>query len=418
VSAPTTHTTALSARYTQAFTSGTSFSLTLSAQRRSSTEGNQLFNPSFSPSLNFSVNQQLFSGFGFAVNRRLLRVAETNQEVAREVLRQQVIQTLVQAQNLYLDLVAASERVRTAQQALEVAQQLYNDNRKQAEIGTLAPLDVVAAEAEVASRRRDLILAQTNRQLLELRLKNIMSRHLEAPLDSATIEPTDPLPELEESDTPSFADALAEALRNRPELRQAEGSILNQQVAVEYTRRRLKPTMSVFGVYAVGSRTGGLGTAFEQVFERRFPEYAAGFIFSFSPRNRAAQADNLRSRMELRQAETSLQRTRNQIREEVRNAIIGLTQARAQVVASTKAVGSVLQTLDAEQKKLRAGTSTSYNVIRVQRDLFAARLAAVQARVGYAKAHVELYRSTGTTLEAASIRFDDVLAGHQDSVSP
>jgi outer membrane protein TolC len=415
----TAHTTALQARYTQAFTSGTSFSFAFNTQRQSSTSRNQRFNPSFGSNFNFSVNQQLLSGFGFATNRRFMAVAETNRAVAREVFRQQVIGTVNQAMNFYWDLAAAQQRVRTAEQALAVSQQLHEDNRKQAEIGTLPPLDVVAAEAEVAARRRDLIVAQTSDQVLELRLKNLMSREMDAPLEAANMEAADPLPDPQEGDIPPFEEALATAMRNRPELHQAEGNIRNQEVAADYTKKNLKPALSIFGVLSSAGRTGELTSAWSQVRSLDFPEYAYGFSFSFPIGNRAAQADHLRAQLELRQSETSLQRTRNQIRLEVRNAIIGLQQARAQVQAARVAVERSEQTLDAEQKKLRAGISTSYNVIRVQRDLFSAQLAEVQARVSYAKARVEMDRARGTTLEQRRISLEatlaDRLAGNQST---
>jgi outer membrane protein TolC len=406
----TSHTAALQARYAQAFTSGTSFSFAFNTQRQSSTSRNQRFNPSFGSNFNLSVNQQLLSGFGFAVNRRFMKVAETNREVAREVFRQQVIATANQAMNLYWDLAAAQQRTRTAEQALAVSQQLYEDNRKQAEIGTLAPLDVVAAEAEVAARRRDLIVAQTSEQLLTLRLKDLMSREMDRSLESADLEAADPLPDPQEGDIPPFEEALAAALRNRPEIHQAEGNMRNQEVVSDYTKKSLKPTLSIFGVLSSAGRTGDLTSVWSQVRSLDFPEYAYGFTLSFPLRNRAAQADHLRAQLDLRQSETSLQRTRNQIRLEVRNAIIGLQQARAQVQAAGVAVERSQQTLDAEQRKLRAGTSTSYNVIRVQRDLLSAQLAEVQARVNYAKARVEMDRARGVTLEERQIRLEAALA--------
>jgi outer membrane protein TolC len=405
----TSHAASIQARYAQAFTSGTSFSLAFNTQRQSSTSRNQRFNPAFSSNYNLAINQQLLSGFGFASNRRFIRVAETNRQVARNVFHQQVVTTLAQAEDLYWDLVAAQQRVRTSQQALTVSERLLSDHRKEVEIGTRAPLDVVAAEAEVAARRRDLIIAETNVQVTELRLRNMMSRRMEMSFEGVRIEPTDPLPEPADGDIPPFDDALANAMRNRPELHQAEGVIRNQQVAVDFTAKRLLPTLSVFAMLGSGGRAGALNTAWTQVGSLDFPEYAYGFAFSFSLGNRAAQADNLNARLNLQQTETSLQRTRNQVRLEVRNALTGLQQTKARVAAAVRTVRASEQTLDAEQKKLRAGTSTSYNVIRVQRDLFSAQLAEVQARTDYAKARVELSRATGVAIERAGLQLEQLL---------
>ncbi|OFW40852.1 MAG: hypothetical protein A3J28_17300 [Acidobacteria bacterium RIFCSPLOWO2_12_FULL_60_22] len=411
VAAPTSHSTSLQFFYAQAFTSGTSFSLSLNSERESSTQQSLLFNPGFASRLNFSVNQQLLNGFGFAVTRRFLKVAENNRKTAREVFRQQAVLAVSNAQNLYWDLAAARERVRAAEQALAVAQRLYEDNRKQAEIGTLAPLDVVGAEAEVAARRRDLIAAQTDQQFKEVQLKNVMSKEMDLALGAAPLETTDPLPEPQDSDVPPFEEALATAMKNRPELARAEGGILNQEVVTQFTKKQLQPSLSIFGQLASASRAAVLSAALGQVRRFDFPEYSVGFALTIPIANRSAQADDLRARLELRQAETALQRTRNQIRLEVQNAIVALLQARAQIAAASKATDRSKQTLDAEEKKLQAGVSTPYNVIRVQRDLQTAQFAEVEARVTYAKARVALEQAMGVTLEKNHIALDDVIQG-------
>ena len=411
IAAPTSHTANFQMFYAQAFTTGTSFSLGWNAQRESSNQRSLRFNPSFTSRLNFSVNQQLLSGSRRSINRRFQRVAENNSGVAREAFRQQAMVALANAQNLYWDLVAAREQVRAAEQALAVAERLREDNRKQVQIGTLAPLDVVAAEAEVAARRRDLIVAQTAEQLREVQLKTVMSKELTAVLGAARIETTDLLPEPRDSDIPALEDALATAMRNRPEITRAEGGIRNQQVVTEFTKDNLKPELSIFGVWAGSSREGAFGGALGQLGRFRFPEYAFGFTLTIPILNRGAQADDVRARLELRQAETSLQRTRNQIQLEVRNAIIGLLQAKSQAQAARKALELRRRTLDAEQRKLQAGVSTPYSVIQVQRDLEAAQSADVAARANYAKARVALDQVTGTTLEKHGIPLDRVIEG-------
>ncbi len=408
----TTATTALQTRYVQAFTSGTSVSVSFNNQRQSSTQQFLRFNPSLVSSFSFSFSQQLLNGFGLAVNRRFLDVARNSRQIALEAFRQQVSTTLAQAEGFYWDLVAARDNVRAAEKSLAVAQQLYEDNKLRLEIGTLAGIDAVTAESEVAARKRDLVVAQTGLQMSQEQLKTVLSRVLEPALASAAIEPADPLPSPRESDIPRLNEALAAALKNRPEIRQAEGNLVNQAVAIKYARNLLRPTLTVFGLYSgsglYGDRTvadpsgtalirlpGGLPEALRQVFAANFPEYAFGFSFSIPLRNRSAQADSVRARLEERQAETALQGTRNDITLEVRQALIGLMQSKAQVEAAHKTVDLTDQLLKAEEEKLRSGLSTPYDVIRIQRDLLSAQLSEVQVRAVYAKALVELDRSTG-----------------------
>jgi len=411
VATPTSHTTAFQMFYSQAFPTGTSFSLNWNIQRGSTTELNQRFNPSFSGRLNFAINQRLMNGFGYSVTKRFERVAENNSRLSREAFRQQAILALTNAQNLYWDLVAAREQVRAAEQTLMVAERLRDENAKQSEIGTLAPLDVIAAEAEVAARRRDLIAAQTNEQLREVQLKSVMSKSLDSDLGSARIETTDNLPDPQDADIPSQDEAQETAMRNRPEIHRAEGGIVNQQIVTQFTKNNLKPSLNVFAQYVGASRFGDLGGAFGQIGRFEFPEYAFGITLTIPLLNRSAQADDVRAKLELRQSETELQRTRNLIRLEVRNALIGVMQARAQAEAARKALDLSRQTLDAERRKLQAGISIPYNVIQMQRDFEQAQSAEVAARANYAKARVALDQVTGVTLERHGIPLDNAING-------
>jgi len=411
VATPTSHTTAFQMNYSQAFATGTSFGLSWNAERSSTTELNLRFNPSFSARMNFSVIQQLLNGFGSAVTRRFERVAENNNRLAQEAFRQQAILALANAQNLYWNLVASREQVRAAEQALAVAERLREDNAKQAEIGTLAPLDVVAAASEVAARRRDLIAAQTNEQLRESELKNAMSKNLDGDIAASRVETSDALPDPLDSALPSQTEALASAMRNRPEIARAEGDILNQKIVTEFTKNNLKPSLNVFAQYVGLSRDGGLGGALGQIGRLDFPQYAFGITLTIPLLNRSAQADDLRAKLDLRQSETALQRTRNLIQLEVRNALTGVMQARAQAQAARKALELSRQTLDAEQRKLQAGISTPYNVIQMQRDFQQAQFAEVSARANYARARVALDQVTGMTLEQQGISLESVIQG-------
>ncbi|MBI4454961.1 MAG: TolC family protein [Acidobacteria bacterium] len=424
----TTSTTSFQARYQQAFTSGTTLSLTFSSQRQGSTQQSLLFNPSLVSRYSLSVTQNLLSGFGFAVNRRFLEVARNNQQTAHEVFRQRVIGVVAQAQNLYWDLIASRENVQNAERSLAVAEQLYEDNRKRVTIGTMAPVDLIPAESEVASRRRDLVIAQTDFQTQELALKNLFGKQMDPQLAAAPIEATDALPEPKDTDIPKLDEVLLAAMQNRPELRQAERSLVNQRTVVRFTRNSLRPTLTLFGLLASAGLAGdhvipnpaggppivireGLGEALRQVGRLSFPEYAFGFTLSVPIKNRDAQADHVRARLDEQQAQTSLQQTGTQIALEVQKAIISLVQNQARVEAARRAVKLSEQALDAEEKKLRAGISTPYDVIRLQRDLVASQRAEVQARVNYAKALVEMARATGTSLDQANISLEKVLRG-------
>ena len=422
-----TNTTFFSFGYLQSFPTGTGFSVDIANLRQSSTQRSLIYNPDVITRMGVSVVQQLTNGFGMAFNRRFQSVARNNVQFVREWFLQQVNTALAQAEASYWDVVAAQEQVKATQQALQAAQQLYEDNKRQAEIGTLAPLDVVSAQAQVASTQRDLIVAQTNFQQLALTLKTFFGRQITDALADAAIVATDPLPDPQEADIPPLEEAISLAAKNRPEVPQAQASVMNNEVAVKVTQKFLKPTFNVFGFFATAGLSGdqmvsppggipilvkgGAGQELNQFIHLKYPEYAIGFSLVIPIKNRSAQADNARAGLLERQSEISLQRIQNHIGMEVRSASIRLMQAKAEVTAASSAVEFSGQSLDAEQKKRAAGLSTPYNVILAQRNLLNAQLVEVQARASYARALVEMERSTGVLLEKSHIDPERAIQG-------
>jgi outer membrane protein len=406
----TTTSTALQTRYNQAFTTGTTVSVAFNNMKQNSTQRFLLYNPDFVSSVSFTITHQLLSGGG-AVNRRFMEVTKKQAEIEQQIYRSQINTTLALAETTYWDLVSARENVRVAQESLDVAKQLYNDNKVREEFGKISSLEVVTAESEVAARQRDLINAQSALQMKEVDLKNIIAKEIDV-LGGAKIEPSDPLPEPKDSDVPRVEDALSVALRNRPEVRQAEMNLQVQDIAIRYEKNLLKPSLVLFAMFnssgLYGDRTidngdgtttilpGGMLQAWRRVLSWDYPEWAAGFSLTINLRNRSPQADNDRAKLEQMQTETSLRRTKNGIALEVRKSIVGLIQNRSQVEAARKAVALTRELASAEQIRMIEGVSTPYDVIRRQRDLRAAEFAEVQARSNYAKALVELGRATGS----------------------
>lgn len=421
-----THTTAYQIGYQQAFSTGTGFSLTFSGTRQSSTQRFLRFNPSVSNTFSFALTQRLLNGFGSTINRRFIDVAENNQILVRENFRQSLIEILAQAETQYWELVAQRENVRNAEKVLSAAQKLLEDSRTRFEAGTVARVEVISAQSEVAARRRDLILAQTEYQNQGLALKNLFSKELGFALSEAAVVPTETLPQPEASDIPSVWEAEALAMKNRPELRQVEQSLRNSEVAVRFTKDSLKPSLNFFALFVsrglFGDRlipdpeggppfefSGGFEQSFRQVRKADFPEYAFGITLTIPIQNRRAQADDIRARLEKRRQENSQQRLKNQIKVEIRRAVAGLVQGKAEVEAARETVRLAQETLRAEQAKFAAGVTTTYQVVLVERDLLAAQTSLVQALADFAKAEVELSRATGTTLLRLNVELEDAM---------
>ena len=407
----TTKSIAFQTRYSQAFPTGASLSVAFNNMRQRSTQRSLLYNPSVVSQLSVSVTQQLLSGFGLTIGRRFDKVAEIEQRIMKEIVRQRSKTTFAAAERAYWDLAAARESVRVAEESLEAARRFLADTRQREEFGTMSGLDVATAESEVAARERDLVTARTTARMREVDLKNMISRNFSSPIGTFTVEPVDALPMPVEEDIPELQAALNEALKNRPEIRQAETTMLTQDLAVKYSGDVLRPSLLVFATFnssgLYGNRTikdnygnpvtlpGGLEQAFRQVRSWRYPDYAVGFTFSINLRNRAAEADHHRSKMEKQQAEIALERTRNSVALEVRRARIGLVQSKARVDAADKAAHLSARTLEAEEGRFNEGLAIPYDLIRRRRDLLSAQFAAIQAKADYAKALVEMRRVTG-----------------------
>jgi outer membrane protein len=419
----TSYATAFSSSYSQMFTDGTSYSVSLSALRQSTTQKNTLFNPDVTSRLSIGMNQPLLAGRGKLYNERFMGVAQTNQKTADEVFRLQVITSVAQLENAYWDFAGFQLNVRVAQESLDASEELLEETRKQEQIGTMSRLDVVTAESQAAASRRDLIVAQTNLEQQQTNLKQLLSKRDDPALEAATIVLTDSLPEPQASDLPSLADALATAVSNRPELRQAQNNLQNQEIAIRFTENNMLPTTSVFGLYASSGLqgnnllvTGGAAGSLSQSLGASYPETAYGVTVTAPLRNRSAQADAVRAQLERNQLEIGLQNSRNQIDLQVRQARINLIQGQSRVQAAHEAVRLAQLSLDAEREKLTVGLSTSYNVVLRERDLATAQYAEVQATSAYAKARVAMNQATGTILDRNGIRLDDALSGTVSSM--
>lgn len=410
-SSVTTGTLAYSVGYTQAFPSGTSISASYGFQRQSSNQLHLLFNPAFTPGLTATVAQQFLNGFGYKVNRALIEVAQNEQAIEKQSFKQATITALATAENAYWDLISARESVQETQQALTVAQQLLTNNTRAFEAGIMARLDVVNAQSQVAASQRDLFIAQTNLQYAELNLKTMISKTLDEPLASAEIETTDSFPDPEAEQIPSLDEAVAIAGKNRPEIAIAAGNIKSQTDVLPFLKNALLPNLNGFFLVNTEGLYNVFGTALWYDFNFKYPQIAFGLSINFSVHNRQAQADEIRSRLELRQAQDSSTRAKSQVEVDVQNAIIAVTQGKVQVRAAHAAVELAQQQAAAERQRLAAGLSTSYNVILMERDLYSARLAEVQARDTYAKARVALDQAMGVSLDTARVDLDEALKG-------
>jgi len=466
------HTSQYNNSYTQGFSSGTTVTAIWDNSRSSSSSAANFFNPSVQSSLTIQFQQQLLNGFGFFVNRRNILIAKNNRKLADYVFEQQAITTVTNTITAYWELVYARENVKVEEQAVTVSNKLYGDNRKQLEIGTMAPLDVTRAESELATDRQNLIIAQTVKLQDEQILKNAISRDpLSTSLINVEIVPLDHPNPPEAVESATFEDAIKEAFTKRPDLLEQEINVKNAAIDTRATRQALLPTATLQAQYlssglagnspiVTGATTkagtpvvgangqpitvldmngmpvevfeptasavtngvnhGGFGNAQSQIFHNQFPDYFVGVNVQIPIRNRVAQATNQRAVLNQRQIEAQMQQLRNAALLDVRNTYIALTQDRAQVQAASKARELQQQTFDAEQKKYQLGASTVYNVILTQRDLITAQGAELRALANLVEAKANFERAVGRTLEVNRVTIADAKHGQieRDTLIP
>jgi outer membrane protein TolC len=380
--------------------------------------------------LDLQVTQNLLYGFGSAVNGRNIRVQKNNIKVTDLQFKQQVATTVSAVLNLYWDLVEFWQDQRARQRELAAAEQLLDNNRKQAEAGTLAPIEVTRAEAQVYVSQQDLLVSQTNLLQQETVLKNALSRNGIANLGlaDAHIVPLDSITIPAKDDTPPVQQLVDEALANRTEIAQSRLNIDSNKLNLVGIKNALKPTLQAFAeltnngltgtITPLGEQTpgvtylaGGYDNLLAQEFRRNFPNYSVGVALNIPLRNRAAQSDYVTSELDLRQNELGLQQNINQVRVDVQNAVVGLQQARARHAAAVKARDLQQQTLEADQKRFALGASTAYQIVLDQQNLASAESAEVQALASYSHARIGLDQAMGRTLAANNISFDEALAG-------
>jgi len=455
------HSSTFNTAYQQYFDWGTSFNVTWANTRGSSNAFN-FFNPYVQSSLTVQLSQQLLAGAGRFVNRRNILIAENNRKIADLAFTQQAITTTTNTINAYWELAYARENVKVQQQAVTVAEKLYNDNKKQLEIGTMAPLDVTRAESELAADRTNLIVAQTVQLQDELVLKNYISKDPTASnLLNVEIIPTDKPEPPSLIEAASFEDAVKEAFQKRPDVREQDYNLKSAQVDVRATKNALLPTATLGVEYSASGLAGnsftttsttvagapvvgpagaavpnlflpatdttvtgvnkaGFSTAQSQIFHNTFPLYAGQITFSLPLRNRANQADNIHAQLVERQFEAQVQQIKNNAVLDVRNTTIALQQGRAQVQSASKARELQQQTFDAEEKKYKLGASTVYNVILTQRDLITAQGTELRALANLAEAKANYERALGRTLEVNNVTIADARKGvvDQDTLIP
>ncbi|WP_263352222.1 TolC family protein [Acidicapsa acidisoli] len=432
----TTNTDQYNFSYYQGFRTGANLQVSLSNSRQTTDNPFVDYSPQLSSSFQAKLIQPFLYGAGTWVNKRYIQEAIFDRRITDSAFRQQILYTVNQVENIYWALVSSYEDLQAKERAIEQTRKVAADDRKQLEIGTMAPLDVVTADSAVASDEQALISSQSNLNYQQLIIKQAIARNLNEPaLIAAPVIPTDRVSLEELPEEKQSADDLAKtAFQQRPELEQAVLSLKKDEITLKATKNGLLPQLNGFafynssalggaqspealnfatgGPYAPGSfPASGYGTVLQNLFNNSAPDKGAGFTLNVPLRNRTAQADRSRSLIEYRQAQLRLEQLYTEIRMQVVNQQFALTNDRAAVLAAEASQRYNAQSLDAEQKKLHLGASTTALVLQQSRNLATAENSLISAKAAYAKDRALLYQLLATTLQHYGISLGDAATG-------
>ena len=427
---------------------GGSYRLDLSSGRFTTNNEFTALNPSFPTSMSFTYTQPLWRGLKFDNSRRQIEIARKNLSLTDAQFRQRAIDTITNVQRAYWDLVFALRSLQVQRDAVSVAQTQLNHNKRLVAQGQLAPIDIVASEAQIFTYEQGVFSALEEVSRAENALKNLIAENKQAGMWAESIVPTDPV----ELTVPQVAlpDALKMAMENRPELQQSNVVKEINQIDQRYFKNQTKPAVDLVGQYGINGLAGaisttgvnpftasqlqlrqrvdelstlegldplpiippqtlspdllgGFGTSVQNLFSNRFNNFRVGVQISLPLRNRTAEAQLGRSLVEGERIATQREQLEQSIEVEVRNALQSMRSAESRLRAAIATREANEQQFASEQRKLDAGQSTTFLVLERQTALTTARGLELKAQTDLNKAVADLQRATGNALRVNSV---------------
>jgi outer membrane protein TolC len=390
---------------------GGSYNFSWSNSRVVSSDALANYNPLFTTGMVASYTQPIIRGFKMDNQRQQLQISLINRDVSEESARATVAQTVANVRNAYWDLVFARSAVDVARRALELADKLVVDNQARVEVGTLAPLDIVQAQAEAATRRQTLAAAEATASTADLALKRFIVSGVEDPLWRQEIVPVD-VPQLETPPMDVEA-AVRRAIDQRTDIKISRKNLDTNEINMRYFKNESMPALDVTTSYGaqglggtfyqrqgsgidsqiVGTTPGGYFDALNVLSARDYPNWNISATLSYPIMGNQAEAQYARSRIQRQQAQTRLQALEVQIAAEVANAAFTVQSNLRRVEAASVARELAEKRLEAEQSKFEVGMTTNFFVVQAQRDLRDAQNAELRALADYRKSLVNFERA-------------------------
>lgn len=400
---------------------GGNLNVTLNNNRQTTSSLTALFDPAYNTNWSATFSQPLLRNFKIDNTRQQLVVTNLNQDISEIQLQQTIINTISNVRNAYWDFVYATQAVEVARQSLGLADKLVQDNQTRVEVGTMAPIDVVQAQAEQATRRQGLVTAENTRRTTELALKRLIVSGTEDANWMATLDPVDrPDFRPEPVDLPA---AVRRALDSRTDLAVVKKNLQVNDVTLKLLKNQALPQADLSLRYGalgqggtsfitsgsginrvvVGTIPGGYADALSSLFRRNYPTWNLSLSVNYPLGTSAQDASLARARVQLNQIDAQIHQIELQVATDVTSAAITLRNTAEAVQAAQAASELSTRKLEAEQSKFEVGMSTNYQVVQAQRDLNDARNSELRAILNFRKAQVEFERLQQTTLGGSNI---------------
>ena len=425
----TTKYTSYSAQINQLIPTGGNFSISLSTYINDTNRRFQTINPRYGSTLRFNFSQPLLKNFGFKMARREIIIAQNNREISENQFKKTVMDTIYSVEEAYWNLVYSIENLKVMKQSLKLAQELLEKNKKAVEIGTLAPIEILSAEEQVASRQADILEAEALVKNNEDLLKTVINIGAEAKTpELVKIIPKDrPIYKKKEM---TLEQALTIAMANRPDLKASRIDLKNKELNLSYAKNQLFPDLSLNASYwspgiggdrvlylnnnplsgvIVGTIPGGVADALKDALGFKYRNWTIGLTLSLPLNNFISRAAYAQARVSLDQALLQLKNQEQQVYLEIKNALRDVQTNYQRVEARRVARELAEKKLEAEQEKLRVGLSTNYFVLQYQRDLTNAQTMELRAIIDYNLSLARLNRALGLTLKEKNISISSIL---------
>jgi outer membrane protein TolC len=413
----------MSAGFSGLLNFGATWSAGLQSSRLDSNSAFNSYNPSYNSGLALTFRMPFLRGLGKEATTAALVISKRNLDISHEELRRQATNTLRTVEDAYWNLRAAREAQRVAEQTLKLSQDLYDLNKKKVEVGTLAPIEITQAEANVASNVELTIRSKEAVANAEDNLRHLLAIPKDDPMWTHTIIPTEE--PVKDARSVELDAAIAKALEARPEMIEARSALENSQLSERAAHNAAKHQLDLnAGVTPSGNnlidvlpgpdgipgtsddvtQTGGLTDSYKEIPKFNNYLWTLGLTYSVPIANRAAKANYAIATISREKQEISVKNTEDIIRVDVRTAARAVEAGFERVTAGRKNVELQTKKLDAEQKKFDNGMSTSFEVFTFQTDLRNAQLSLIQALLDYNKSLADLERAKGTLLESKGLQ--------------